>query len=193
MFIYTYNENGDSLLWSELSFVVQMVRWTCCSLLDNKSTTGCFLSSPAAMFWQKFMTPPRNGALAVFLFTVRAALHPWHAISRCLFPAAHSCSECRMFFTARLVLYVLLLSAPCRISTRQVLSPNGLKWECECTHVPAAALVCRTYLCFWDFSVPVSMCVCVSSGAHCEGVIVKPRACKLSDSERCCTSKGHAF
>lgn len=56
---------------------------------------------------------------------------------------------------------------------------------------------CQTYLCFLEYVsehyAPVSVCICVSSRAHCEGVIAEPRPCKLSDSERCCTSKGHAF
>ena len=77
---------------------------------------------------------------------------------------------------------------------------------CVCVTVSARAFVC---LCasscahvLPNLFVFLSVClsfmhlragVCVSSRAHCEGVIVEPRPCKLSDCERCCTSKGHAF
>lgn len=101
---------------------------------------------------------------------------------------------------------MLILSAWCWDSACQVLSRHH-KWISVyvCLTASAHALVClwviagvccQIYLCFWkcvsEHYAPMSG-VCVSSWAHCEGVIVEPRPCKLSDSERCFTSKGHAF
>ncbi len=96
-----------------------------------------------------------------------------------------------------------LCSIWCWNSACQLLSPY-LKWisvyvyVSRCVYVCVQMCMCAAKLTCVSEKMRLSImhlwaCVCVSSWVHCEGVIVEPRPCKLSDSERCCTSKGHAF
>lgn len=106
-----------------------------------------------------------------------------------------------VFYNLACFISINTVSMMLRFSLSGIISTSRLDW-CVCARGRVCMSVCNCArvlpnlfvflrVCVW--ALYLWACVCVSSRAHCEGVIVEPRPCKLSDSERCCTSKGHAF
>lgn len=157
--------------------------------LHQRTTSGYFSSSPTVWFWQKSNTIPRDGALAIFLFTVRELYGFLNmAQTDVCFHNTLLGVNAGFFYSLACFISINTVSMMLRFNLSGIISTSQMdQWcmcvrdrECEhaCVYVCLCVIVrvcCQAYLRFWEYVsahyAPVSVCLCVILSAlwrcHC--------------------------